>query len=65
MKSLSEFIKESSTEEQVYVVKDKDGTIVNVCDSEEEANKIAEDYNAQNPDNNAKVSAENKSEYVK
>lgn len=63
MKSLVEFIRES--EETVYTIIDKDGTVVNVANTEDEAKKIADDYNKQNPDNQAEVKADKKSSVVK
>lgn len=65
MKNLVEFIQESSSKEQVYVVKGDDGTMFNYFSTEEEAKKAADELNKENPDNKATISKADKSEFEK
>lgn len=64
MKSLVEFIKESS--DTVYVVYDKqDGSIVGVGDTEDDAKKVASEYENGNSDFKTEIKSEKRSEIEK
>lgn len=66
MKNLNECLEEAlllEEEAEVYVVKDKDdGTIITVCDTEDQANKAVSDAEK---GNNYEVVKDKKSNYVK
>lgn len=66
MKSLHECLEEAlvfEEETEVFVVKDKDdGTIITVCDTEEQANKAISDAEK---GNNYEVVKDKKSNYIK
>lgn len=49
MKTLTEYIKETKenaalTDDFVYIVKDNEGCIIQICDTEEDAKKVANDF---------------------
>lgn len=66
MKTLNECLEEAlllEEEAEVYVVKDKDdGTIITVCDSEDQAKKAVSDAEK---GNNYEIVKDKKSNYVK
>lgn len=59
MKSLSEYLLESGKEQedQVWVIKDKDldGAILDVCESEEDANEAFENHKKENEGCNIEI----------
>lgn len=64
MKSLLEYIREA--QEEVFVVYDKqDGTVVNVADSEDDAKKIASEYESGGGDFKTEIKKEKRSEIEK
>jgi hypothetical protein len=63
MKKLSDFIKESESDEIVYSVYYDDGTLYSYYDTEKEAKSEADKLTKENPDFPAKVKQEKKSEF--
>ena len=63
MKKLSDFIKESESDEIVYSVYYDDGTLYSYYDTEKEAKSEADKLTKENPDFPAKVKPEKKSEF--
>lgn len=63
MKTLVEYIQEK--QENVYVVRDRDGEILGVSEIKDFAKEEADEYNKKTPSVKATVNAEKKSDYIK
>ena len=73
MKNFSEYIlekrnlNESTSSDEVWVIKDKDldGAILDVCSTEDDANKAYEEHMKENPDSHLEITHMKKSEVEK
>lgn len=63
MKTLVEYIQEK--QENVYVVRDRDGEILGVSEIKDFAKEEADEYNKKTPSVKATVNTEKKSDYIK
>lgn len=64
---LEQNVQESESDGEVWVIKDKDldGAIFDVCDTEDDANRLLDRKKKENPDVHMEIVKGKRSEYVK
>lgn len=65
MKKFSDFLESKSEEPMVYVVKDREGQILSVCDFEEDAEKELKKWSKESKANEPSISKEPRKNYIK